>query len=135
VRQYLLHYGYAGTLHALDGACGGGGGSGSSSSNSSKDGGGAAGTLQLRASLRRHILTGGTEAALGLLQRHRPQLLQGCSEAGFLLSCQRYVELVRGGRLEDAVLYARAHLSTLLLKAPQWEATLRVGGSLGAPLG
>jgi hypothetical protein len=122
----MLHYGYADTLAALDTACG----VSSSAAAAAAASSGAVESLPLRSTVRKHILAGDIDAAMQLLQQHFPAALQasgGSGEAPFWLHCQQYIELVRAGRVEDAVVFARLQLSGLQGKAPQWEATLRVG--------
>ncbi|KAL1196063.1 Ran-binding protein M [Cardamine amara subsp. amara] len=110
VKDYLLHYGYEETLHAFDLA-----------TNSTippipiARENGAQDTLYAlheRKIIRQLIGKGEIDAALAKLRDCYPQLVQNNkSEVCFLLHCQKFIELVRIGALEEAVKYGRLELA------------------------
>eukprot|EP00198_Chlamydomonas_reinhardtii_P005705 XP_001695041.1 predicted protein [Chlamydomonas reinhardtii] len=115
VRQYLLHYGYADTLAAFDAAAGITAAADSSASAAAAADNAASG-LALRAELRRAIMGGDVDAALALLQARCPALLADSGRFGdvhFQLACQKYIELVRGGQVQEAVVFAQGTLAQL----------------------
>ncbi|KNA26020.1 hypothetical protein SOVF_000080 [Spinacia oleracea] len=112
VRSYLLHYGYEDTLNVFDMA----------TSNSvppiriSQQNGFAEQdntyALSQRKTLRQLIRMGKIDAALGKLRDWYPQIiLEDNSPICFLLHSQKFIELVRVGKLEDAVKYGRVELA------------------------
>lgn len=106
VRMYLLHYGYADTLDALDEAAGL-----STEKNRHKEPGGA--VLSLRREVRRYILHGSIDSVLQILQANFSGLLDPDNphqEVRFCLYCQKYLELVRSGSVSEAVEYAQQAL-------------------------
>ncbi|PSS31825.1 Ran-binding protein like [Actinidia chinensis var. chinensis] len=109
VRSYLLHYGYEDTVKFFDMA----------SKNSlppislAQENGCSEQynmyALNRRKALRELIRSGQIDEAFGKLCDWYPQIIQDDTSATcFLLHCQKYIELVRAGMLEDAVAYGRA---------------------------
>lgn len=112
VRSYLLHYGYEDTLNVFDMA----------NNNSvppvtlpqengfiEQD---SMYALNQRKTLRQLISSGQIDAAFSKLHEWYPQIVQdGQSPTCFLLHCQKFIELVRVGELENAVKYGRAELA------------------------
>ncbi|GIL69885.1 hypothetical protein Vretifemale_659 [Volvox reticuliferus] len=125
VRQYLLHYGYKETLCAFDEAAGlareaqqqpAAAAEGAAMSAPSADPADAASALVLRSRLRKCLLAGDVDGALALLAAQCPVVLADSGRFGevhFQLACQKYIELVRCGRVEEAVLFAQSTLSQL----------------------
>ncbi|GMH46073.1 hypothetical protein BSKO_14037 [Bryopsis sp. KO-2023] len=107
VRMYLLHYGYADTLRALDDAAGlSEDDKNGYSSMESREGS----ALDVRREVRRQILSGDIDAAIGILQQRFPELLDRNNprqDVAYYLYCQKYVELVRNGMVFEAVRYAQ----------------------------
>ncbi|KZV50916.1 ran-binding protein 10 [Dorcoceras hygrometricum] len=108
VRSYLQHYGYEETLQLFDLA--------SKStvppiSLVSEIGCGEENSvyaLNQRRILRQLIRCGQVDDAFAKIQEWYPQIMKDDSSIiCFLLHCQKFVELVRGGRLEEAILYGR----------------------------
>ncbi|KAF3445446.1 hypothetical protein FNV43_RR10622 [Rhamnella rubrinervis] len=112
VRSYLLHYGYEDTLNSFDmasqttvppiyvaqenGSC-------------EQD---IMYALSQRKTLRQLIRKGDIDAALCKIGDWFPQIVQDDKSATcFLLHCQKFIELVRVGALEDAVKYGRMQLA------------------------
>ncbi|KAK6793408.1 hypothetical protein RDI58_006861 [Solanum bulbocastanum] len=108
VRAYLQHYGYEDTLKTFD-----------VESRSTlppisfvQENGFAEDinvySLNQRKVLRQLIRSGQIGDAFGKLRELYPQIVQdGTSAICFLLHCQNFIELVRVGKLEEAVLYGR----------------------------
>ncbi|KAK7851044.1 ran-binding protein m like protein [Quercus suber] len=68
--------------------------------------------LNERKTLRQLIKNGEIDAALGKLHDWYPQIVQDDKSATcFLLHCQKFIELVRVGALEEAVKYGRIQLA------------------------
>ncbi|KAK9270709.1 hypothetical protein L1049_026292 [Liquidambar formosana] len=119
VRSYLLHYGYEETLNSFDMA--------SKStvppiSIAQENGFNEQDNmyaLSQRKTLRQLIRNGEIDAAICKLRDWYPQIVQveclklhdGRSATCFLLHCQKFIELVRVGELEEAVKYGRTELS------------------------
>lgn len=109
VRSYLQHYGYEDTLHVFDAA--------SQSSvppitgihdNGFNEHGVYA--LKHRKILRKLIKDGQIDDAFGNLREWYPQAVQDDTSAiCLMLHCQKFIELVRVGCLEEAVEYGRTH--------------------------
>jgi hypothetical protein len=101
LRSYLEHSGYHDTLKALD-----------AMQQDEKDHIQQHDYSQLRQrkELRECILRGDIDAAVQLLQRTRPSLLDSKPQVLFRLRCQSFIELARGGRVDEAVAFARAQL-------------------------
>ncbi|PIA40683.1 hypothetical protein AQUCO_02400028v1 [Aquilegia coerulea] len=112
VRSYLLHYGYQDTLNSYDMA--------SKSTlppiavvqeNGFSEHGNMF-ALNHRKLLRQLIRSGDIDSAFGKLREWYPQIIQNdMSIICFLLHCQKFIELVQVGELEEAVIYARAELA------------------------
>ena len=105
VREYLAHYGYAATLRALDAA--------------QEAPHGATAVLPERTaallvdcdSIRRSLCAGDVDAAEAHIRARCPGVLEEArGEVAYVLACSRYIELVRGGRLSQAVAFARESL-------------------------
>ncbi|KAF5732798.1 ran-binding protein 10-like [Tripterygium wilfordii] len=112
VRAYLLHYGYEETLDAFDLA--------SKSTippiNVPQENGvheeDMAYALNQRKAIRQLIRNGEVDAAFSKLQEWYPKIVQDEKSATcFLLHCQKFIELVRVGALEEAVRYGRNELA------------------------
>lgn len=107
VRSYLLHYGYEDTLNLLDTA--------SHTTASSISSGQENGTnfeesyaLNHRKILRQLIRTGKIDDAFNKLREWYPQVFKDDSSAiCFMIHCQKFIELVRVDKLEEAVAYGR----------------------------
>ncbi|KAJ7949690.1 Ran-binding protein 10 [Quillaja saponaria] len=111
VRSYLLHYGYEDTLNTFD-----------VSSRSTvppisiaQENGieqDITYALSQRKTLRQLIRNGEIDAAFGKLRDWYPQIIEDDKSATcFLLHCQKFIELVRVGALEEAVKYGRVELA------------------------
>ncbi|KDP42396.1 hypothetical protein JCGZ_02453 [Jatropha curcas] len=114
VRSYLLHYGYEETLNSFDLA--------SKSTvppiyiaqenGSSEQDMIYTYALNQRRTLRQLIKNGDIDAAISKLRDWYPQIIQDERSATcFLLHCQKFIELVRVGALEEAVKYGRIELA------------------------
>ncbi|KOM51338.1 hypothetical protein LR48_Vigan08g216500 [Vigna angularis] len=113
VRSYLLHYGYEDTLNSFDVA--------SKSTvppihiaqESGIDEQEITYALNHRKTLRQLIRNGDIDVAFGKLREWYPQIVEDNTSATcFLLHCQKFIELVRVGALEEAVRYGRIELSS-----------------------
>ncbi|KAI4332306.1 hypothetical protein L6164_017228 [Bauhinia variegata] len=112
VRSYLLHYGYEETLNSFDVA-----------SRSTvppiciaQENGNAGQeityALNQRKTLRQLIRKGDIDTAFSKLREWYPQIVEDNTTAMcFLLHCQKFIELVRVGALEEAVKYGRIELA------------------------
>ncbi|XP_010455335.1 PREDICTED: ran-binding protein 10 [Camelina sativa] len=115
VKNYLLHYGYEDTLHAFDLAtksivCPING-----AVEDNIDVQDTSYALHERKIFRQLIGKGDIDAALAKLRDCYPQLVQNDkSEVCFLLHCQKFIELVRIGALEEAVKYGRVELAKFI---------------------
>ncbi|KAF2582441.1 hypothetical protein F2Q68_00002211 [Brassica cretica] len=115
VKNYLLHFGYEETFQAFNLA---------TKSTvppiyfAQEDGVEVQDTayaLNERKILRQLIGKGEIDAALAKLRDCYPQLVQDDkSEVCFLLRCQKFIELVRIGALEEAVKYGRVELAKFI---------------------
>ncbi|KAH1090596.1 hypothetical protein J1N35_017853 [Gossypium stocksii] len=112
VRSYLLHYGYEDTLNSFDLA--------SKSTippvyiaqENGFDEQDIGFALNQRKILRQLIRNGEIDAAISKLRDWYPQIVQDEKSATcFLLHCQKFIELVRVGALEEAVKYGRIELA------------------------
>ncbi|CAA7057830.1 unnamed protein product [Microthlaspi erraticum] len=109
VRNYLSHYGYEETLKAFNMA------TETSVPRNALEEKDASFSLQDRKHLRELIMKGEIVAAIAKLQDCYPELLQNDkSEVCFLLHCQKFIELVRIGELEEAVKYGRVELAKFI---------------------
>ncbi|KAK7258265.1 hypothetical protein RIF29_32848 [Crotalaria pallida] len=113
VRSYLLHYGYEDTLNSFDVA------SRSTvppiyiAQENGIDEQEITYALNHRKTLRQLIREGEIDAAFGKLREWYPRIVEdNTSAACFLLHCQKFIELVRIGSLEEAVKYGRTELSS-----------------------
>ncbi|GMH00337.1 hypothetical protein Nepgr_002176 [Nepenthes gracilis] len=111
VRSYLLHYGYEETLNSFDMAnrnsvppitlC-------QENGLNDQD---SLYALSQRKTLRQLIRSGEIDATFGKLREWYPQIVENDKSATcFLLHCQKFIELVRVGELEEAVKYGRIQL-------------------------
>lgn len=127
VRAFLLHYGYHDTLTAFDAACGAAGADGSVDSIAlgkflpRQDANGTADddmyALDQRKVLRRLIREGNVDGVFDNLQEWYPQVMEEhYSTIIFLLQCQKFIELVRTGQVDDAVALARTELASFFGK-------------------
>ncbi|PRQ20467.1 putative transcription factor interactor and regulator LisH family [Rosa chinensis] len=112
VRSYLLHYGYEDTLNSFDMA--------SKSTvppvyiaqENGFDEQDILYALNQRNTLRQLVRNGEIDSALVKLREWYPQIVQDDKSATcFLLHCQKFIELVRVGSLEEAVKYGRIELA------------------------
>ncbi|XP_072969696.1 ran-binding protein M homolog [Typha angustifolia] len=109
VRSYLLHYGYQDTLTSFDIA--------SESNPSITQENGFCEQIDMyalnnRKILRQLIKSGDIDSAFQKLREWYPQVVQDdTSIVCFLLHSQRFIEYIRVGHLEDAVIYGRAELA------------------------
>lgn len=108
VRSYLLHYGYEDTLKLFDMA----GKSSLPPISLPKENGfdeqDNMYALNRRKTLRQLIRSGEIDEAIGKLGDWYPQIIQRDTSATcFLLHCQKFIELIRAGKLEEAVAYGR----------------------------
>ncbi|QHO56077.1 ran-binding protein M homolog [Arachis stenosperma] len=113
VRSYLLHYGYEDTLNSFDVA------SRSTvppiyiAQENGVDEQEIMYALNHRKTLRQLIRDGEIDTAFGKLREWYPQIVEDNTSAMcFLLHCQKFIELVRIGALEEAVKYGRIELSS-----------------------
>ncbi|CAA7057842.1 unnamed protein product [Microthlaspi erraticum] len=112
VKNFLLHYGYEETLHAFDLATNSTVPPISLAQEDGIDVKDTSYALHERKILRQLIGKGEIDAALAKLRDCYPQLVKNDkSEVCFLLHCQKFIELVRIGALEEAVNYGRAELA------------------------
>ncbi|KAK3254437.1 hypothetical protein CYMTET_36345 [Cymbomonas tetramitiformis] len=100
VQQYLQHYGYSGTLAALEA---------SSSPAPGSEQGNPRDFLQKRSEIRELILAGNIDGAMEELASAFPEVLQDTSLM-FHLHCQKLIELVKLHSFQEAIEYARTHL-------------------------
>ncbi|KAB2083368.1 hypothetical protein ES319_A05G261900v1 [Gossypium barbadense] len=111
VRSYLLHYGYEDTLNSFDLA--------SKSTippiciaqENGFDEQDVLYALNQRKTIRQLIRNGEIDAAMNKLRDWYPQIVQDDKSAAcFLLHCQKFIELIRVGSLEEAVKHGRIEL-------------------------
>lgn len=128
VRAFLVHYGYHDTLTAFDAACGAASADGCVGSIAlgellpQQEANGVADdnmfALDQRKLLRRLIREGNVEGVLINLQEWYPQEKEEhFSKILFLLRCQKFIELIRTGHVEDAVNLARSQLASFFGKS------------------
>ncbi|VVB11672.1 unnamed protein product [Arabis nemorensis] len=112
IKTYLLHYGYEETLNAFNLAtkttvppiC--------IAQENAIDEDDSSYALNQRKTLRQLVRNGEIDAALTGLRDWYPQLVQDDkSVVCFLLHCQKFIELVRVGKLEEGVKYGRLELA------------------------
>ncbi|KAA8546298.1 hypothetical protein F0562_002963 [Nyssa sinensis] len=116
VRSYLLHYGYEDTLKLFDMASRGTVPSMLAQENGFNEQDDTY-ALNQRKTFRQLIRSGKIDDAFGKLCDWYPQIVQvdslkyyimdGTSVTCFLLHCQKFIELVRDGKLEEAVAHGR----------------------------
>ncbi|XP_039041837.1 ran-binding protein M homolog isoform X1 [Hibiscus syriacus] len=115
VRAYLLHYGYEDTLNSFDLA--------SKSTippiciaqENGFDDQDIMYALNQRKTVRQLIRNGEIDAAMNRLRDWYPQIVQEDKSAVcFLLHCQKFIELIRVGALEEAVKHGRIELAKFL---------------------
>ncbi|CAN1235526.1 Ran-binding protein M homolog [Linum perenne] len=112
VRSYLLHYGYKETLNSFDLACKNTVPPILISEENGYDSQDIVYALNQRRELRQLIRNGQIDAATSKLRDWFPQILEDENSATcFLLHCQKFIELVRIGELEEAVKYGRIQLA------------------------
>ncbi|XP_022949103.1 ran-binding protein M homolog [Cucurbita moschata] len=112
VRSYLQHYGYEDTLSAFDMACKSTVPPIYIAPENGFDEQDIMYDLSQRKTLRQLIRKGEIDVALGKLSEWYPQIVQDEKSATcFLLHCQKFIELVRVGALEEAVKYGRNQLA------------------------
>ncbi|PPD88529.1 hypothetical protein GOBAR_DD14511 [Gossypium barbadense] len=111
VRSYLLHYGYEDTLNSFDLA------SRSTippiciAQENGFDEQDVVYALNQRKTIRQLIRNGEIDAAMNKLRDWYPQIVQDDKSAAcFLLHCQKFIELIRVGALEEAVKHGRIEL-------------------------
>ncbi|CAN0928177.1 Ran-binding protein M homolog [Linum grandiflorum] len=112
VRSYLLHYGYQETLNSFELACKSTVPPILMSQENGYDSQDILYALNQRKELRQLIRNGEIDAAISKLRDWFPQILEDEKSATcFLLHCQKFIELVRIGELEEAVNYGRIQLA------------------------
>lgn len=112
VRSYLLHYGYEDTLNSFDLASKSTIPPISIARENGFDEQDIVYALNQRRTLRQLIRNGEIDAAISKLSDWYPQIVQDDKSATcFLLHCQKFIELVRVGALEEAVKYGRIELA------------------------
>ncbi|KAA8538664.1 hypothetical protein F0562_028272 [Nyssa sinensis] len=108
VRSYLLHYGYEDTLKLFDMASRSTLPSISLAQENGFNEQDNTYALNQRKTLRQLIRSGRIDEAFGKLHDWYPQIIQdGTSTTCFLLHCQKFIELIWNGKLEEAVAYGR----------------------------
>lgn len=116
VRDFLQFYGYKDTLDAFDeGSCGDSAPSTSlTQANGSSHQSAVSFAIDHRKALRQLIREGKADAAMLKISELYPQISKDRkSFVNFLLSCQKFIELVKEGTLVEAVEYAKSTLSQL----------------------
>ncbi|CAA0809884.1 SPla/RYanodine receptor (SPRY) domain-containing protein [Striga hermonthica] len=109
VRSYLQHYGYEETLKLLDIAASSTVPPISLAQENGSNEEDSAYALNHRRTLRELIKSGNIDEAFSTLRKMYPQVVQDDTSAiCFLLQCQKFIELVRDGKLEEAVNYGRS---------------------------
>eukprot|EP00850_Spirogloea_muscicola_P020741 SM000225S07020 [mRNA] locus=s225:120356:123276:+ [translate_table: standard] len=123
VRDYLLHHGYQETLVAFD-LANGTPDSEPRPSPEEQNGGLAAeanvdAALEHRRVIRQLIRAGEVDGALAKLLEWYPQLVQEeKSDVSFLLTCQRFLEMIKKAPLDKIILYARTMLPAFRGSSP-----------------
>eukprot|EP01118_Nematostelium_gracile_P007704 TRINITY_DN2516_c0_g3_i2.p1 TRINITY_DN2516_c0_g3~~TRINITY_DN2516_c0_g3_i2.p1 ORF type:complete len:220 (+),score=50.36 TRINITY_DN2516_c0_g3_i2:589-1248(+) len=95
VRSYLLFYGYEETIKKLDDACG----IPNETANLT--------SIHNRKSIRTKIINGEIADAIQLINRTFPSALDHHAKPKFLLACQEFIELIKRGKLQEAIEYAQ----------------------------
>jgi hypothetical protein len=104
VRKHLLHHGYGDTLHAFEKA------------KQPEDAQERAlyDSLDNRKRLRELIMHGDVKSAIELTSKLYNGLLQHHTEVYFYLCAQQFLELIRQGKFDEAVIYAQQHLGPFM---------------------
>ncbi|AAG12607.1 unknown protein; 13877-17163 [Arabidopsis thaliana] len=112
VKTYLLHYGYEETLDAFNLATKNTVPPIHIDQENAIDEDDSSYALKQRKNLRQLVRNGEIDTALAELQKLYPQIVQDDkSVVCFLLHCQKFIELVRVGKLEEGVNYGRLELA------------------------
>uniref|UniRef100_A0A1J3CZW9 Ran-binding protein 10 n=1 Tax=Noccaea caerulescens TaxID=107243 RepID=A0A1J3CZW9_NOCCA len=112
VKTYLIHYGYEETLDAFDLATKTTVPPIHIDQENAIDENDSSYALHQRKTLRQLVRNGEIDAALAKLRDWYPQIVQDDkSVVCFLLHCQKFIELVRAGKLEEGVKYGRLELA------------------------
>ncbi|KAL9308391.1 Ran-binding protein M [Arabidopsis thaliana] len=112
VKTYLLHYGYEETLDAFNLATKNTVPPIHIDQENAIDEDDSSYALKQRKNLRQLVRNGEIDTALAELQKLYPQIVQDDkSVVCFLLHCQRFIELIRVGKLEEGVNYGRLELA------------------------
>ncbi|VYS48051.1 unnamed protein product [Arabidopsis thaliana] len=112
VKTYLLHYGYEETLDAFNLATKNTVPPIHIDQENAIDEDDSSYALKQRKNLRQLVRNGEIDTALAELQKVYPQIVQDDkSVVCFLLHCQKFIELVRVGKLEEGVNYGRLELA------------------------
>ncbi|KAL3830314.1 hypothetical protein ACJIZ3_019116 [Penstemon smallii] len=112
VRSYLQHYGYEETLNMLDAARESNIPPISALPEIGSNDEDSMYALNQRRTLRQLIRCGDIDETFSKLQEWYPQIVQDdASTVCFLLHCQKFIELVRVKKLEEAVMYGRNEFS------------------------
>lgn len=122
VRRYLLHYGYASTLTAFDDFCGV-----DDRIQNPMDSIEMA-ELDLRKTLRHDIVQGRIDSVLRVLDEQYPKLITGSADIfdiRFTLYCQKFIELVKSGAIEEAIIFAKKDLYPFRDASPEYGMILR----------
>mmetsp|Transcript_7126 Transcript_7126/g.20115 ORF Transcript_7126/g.20115 Transcript_7126/m.20115 type:complete len:488 (-) Transcript_7126:361-1824(-) len=83
--------------------------------------------LSLRMQIRSLLSEGHAETAVSLLQAQHPKLMEPSSpypEVPFFLHCQRFIEMIRAGKLEEAMGFAQNTLATMRGMSVEHDAVL-----------
>ncbi|EYU22806.1 hypothetical protein MIMGU_mgv1a005806mg [Erythranthe guttata] len=110
VRSYLQHYGYEETLKLfdIDGRNTMPPISVIPENGDSEEDSISMYALKQRNTVRRLIKSGNIDETFSTLQKWYPQIVQDHTSAiCFMLHCQKFIELIRGGKLEEAIVYGR----------------------------
>ncbi|KAL1202337.1 Ran-binding protein M [Cardamine amara subsp. amara] len=112
VKTYLLHYGYEETLNAFNLATKSTVPPIHIDQENAIDEDYSSYALKHRKTFRQLVRNGEIDAVLAKLQESYPQIVQDDkSVVCFLLHCQKFIELVRAGKLEEGVKYGRLKLA------------------------
>lgn len=125
VRSYLLHYGYGETLKLFDEASESAVPPITLTQENGFNEQDSAYALKERQILRQLIRSGKIDDAFGKLRDSYPQIFQDDTSATcFLLHCQKFIELVRVAKLEEAVFYGRSEFEKFY-KLAEYEDLLK----------
>uniref|UniRef100_A0A383VPB8 B30.2/SPRY domain-containing protein n=1 Tax=Tetradesmus obliquus TaxID=3088 RepID=A0A383VPB8_TETOB len=126
VRSYLLFHGYGATLAAFDAAAGAEGIA--QPMCEGDDAEPMSATLATRQAVRGAIMAGQLVPAMELLRQQCPGLLGGSAvadEVQFHMSCQQFIELIREGRIMEAMQFAQSVLAGLKPGAAHKDSQLK----------